>query len=82
MDRTSAGNSLHRSYTLLLDRRRVDAAKDQLGRFASEGRDTGDGGIFVVQLGIVSENLVCLLRREDVVSQCEIYNSASITSST
>ena len=72
MVRTGTGDGLHGSHPLLLDGGRVGTAQDELGSLAGEGGNTGDGSIFVVELRIVAENLICLLPGRRMVSGCEL----------
>lgn len=60
MHSTSARDGLHRGHTLLLDGGRVGTAEYQLGSFASKGGNASYWSIFVIQVGVISENLVCL----------------------
>ena len=54
-----AGNGLQRNCTLLLDGGRV-CAEDELLRGTGEFGKTGDGKVFVVQVGVVTEEFIGL----------------------
>lgn len=59
MHGTGAGNRLYGGGALLGQGGRV-AAEDQLDGFAGEGGEAGDGEVFVVEVGVIAEDLVSL----------------------
>ena len=59
MNGTGSGDRLHRRRPLLLKRRRI-GAEHQLRGLGGKALDTGNRSILVVELGVVSENLVSL----------------------
>lgn len=59
MNSSGAGDGLNRRRSLLLEGRGV-GTEHQLSGLGGEARDTRDRGILVVELGVVSENLIGL----------------------
>lgn len=69
MNGSGARDGLHRRGPLLLEGRGV-GAENQLSGLGGELRDTSDRGVFVVQFGVVSENLVSLcMKRVALVTE-------------